>query len=426
MKPEPRPAWRSTCTASWVFALVGMAGCSADAPTVRNPGTPMPGAGTGVGTAGVFSGGAAGGFGNPNMGVGARTGGAATGAGGSGPRNCADATVQTSIAEPDILFVVDGSGSMCAPFGGSTRWQSLRAALLDPMNGVIFRTQQTVNYGLMIYDGTIDPFLALTAVGGSPPEPCAGMYLEAKAMGMCPGLVQVPVALNNAMAIDTMFPATELGGSTPTDRAMNMAVDQMIGMRSNDPDGKPHPQYIILATDGQPNDICMGGVGGDGAAQKAGVIAAVDRAAMNNIITFVISLAGGDQGLQTHLDEVAKHGQPLNPMAITFAPDSPMGLVDTLTAIVGGAVGCEIALQGKVLVGSECRGKVKINGAELPCCTADATGAMKCNGMPADPANGWVLKDTSTIELVGTTCQEFLANPQALLTAGFPCDVIVM
>jgi hypothetical protein len=391
---------------------------------MRNTGVPGPGAGIGSGTAGLGAGGSAGGFGNPNAGNGSRAG--STGGAGMGPKNCADAMVQTSIATPDILFVVDGSGSMCANFGGSTRWQSLRAALLDPMNGVIFRAEKTVHFGLMIYDGTIDVFLAATAIGGSPSPECAAEYFEAKATGMCPGLVQVPVALNNAMAIDAAFPATELGGSTPTDRAMQMAVDQLIAMRPTDPDVKAHPQYIILATDGQPNDICMGGVGGDGAAQKAGVIAAVDRAAMMGISTFVISLAGGDPGLQSHLDEVAKHGQPMNPMAVTFAPDSPMALVDTLSAIVGGAVGCEIALKGKVLVGSECRGSVAVNGTKLPCCRADAAGAMQCNGVPANPADGWVLKDESTIELVGPACNAFLMNPQALLTAGFPCDVIVM
>src|SRR6187551_3324155 len=107
----------------------------------------------------------------------------------------------------------------------------------------------------------------------------------------------------------------------------------------------------------------------------------------------------------------------MKPVAHTVTPDSPMALVDALTTIVGGAVGCQIALEGKVLVGSECRGSVKVNGEKLACCRADMTGAMQCDGVPVDPANGWVLKDASTIELVGATCDAFLANPQALLTA---------
>jgi hypothetical protein len=400
-----------------------LASCSADSPTsTRRPQT-VPGGGA-SGGASPLGGGTGGGFGNPNGGNGI-AGSSSVNTGGTG-HACADAMVQTAIAEPDILFVVDGSGSMCENFGGSTRWTALRTALLDPMNGLIFRLQQAVDFGMLLYDGTIDPLLAITAIGGSPTPQCSAMYIEAKASGDCPQLIKVPVAKNNAMAIDMAFPATELGGSTPTDRAMNTAVDDLIGMRVNDPDKKPHPQYIILATDGQPNDICANGMGGDGSAQKAGVIAAVDRAAMNHITTFVISLAGNDTGLQSHLDDVAKHGDPTNTMAHTFNPTSPMDLVDALAAIVGGAIGCEVILNGMVSKGSECRGHVKVNGADLACCQADAAGAMKCNGMPADPADGWLLKDPSTVELVGASCTSFLANPQALLTASFPCDIFVM
>jgi hypothetical protein len=43
---------------------------------------------------------------------------------------CASARVHTAITTPVILFVVDGSGSMCDAFGGSTacsrRWCSAR------------------------------------------------------------------------------------------------------------------------------------------------------------------------------------------------------------------------------------------------------------------------------------------------------------
>ena len=409
-----------------LLATVLLGSCSADAPTTtRRPPSFTPGAGGGAGGSSSLGGGTAGNFGNGSAGN--AMGGSSVNTGGTG-HACADAMVQTAIAEPDILFVVDGSGSMCETFGGSTRWTALRTALLDKTNGLIYRLQQTVDFGMVLYDGTIDPILALTAIAGGPMNnpACSAMYIDAKATGDCPQLIKVPVAKNNAMAIDTAFPATELGGSTPTDRAMNSAVDDLIAMRVNDPDTKPHPQYIILATDGSPNDICMNGMGGDGSAQKAGVIAAVDRAAMSHITTFVISLAGNDAGLQAHLDEVAKHGDPTNTMAHTFTPMSPMDLVSALAAIVGGAVGCDVILNGMVSTGSECRGHVKVNGAELPCCQADATGAMKCGGMPADPADGWLLKDPSTVTLVGPSCTAFLENPEALLTASFPCDIFVM
>jgi hypothetical protein len=409
---------------------VVLGSCSADAPTTtRRPQGFTPGAGASAGTSGGSSlgGGIGGGFGNGTAGNATGAGSSSVNTGGTG-HACADAMVQTAISEPDILFVVDGSGSMCETFGGSTRWTALRTALLDKTNGLIYRLQQTVDFGMELYDGTIDPILALTAIVGGPMNnpACSAMYIDAKATGDCPQLIKVPVAKNNAMAIDMAFPGTELGGSTPTDRAMNTAVDDLIGMRVNDPDKKPHPQYIILATDGSPNDICVDGMGGDGSAQKAGVIAAVDRAAMSHITTFVISLAGNDAGLQAHLDEVAKHGDPTNPMAHTFTPMSPMDLVSALAAIVGGAVGCDVLLNGMVSVGSECRGHVRVNGADLACCQADASGAMTCGGMPTDPPDGWVLKDASTVQLVGSSCTAFLENPQALLTASFPCDIFVM
>jgi len=244
------------------------------------------------------------------------------------------------------------------------------------------------------------------------------MYIEQKAMGECPGLVQVPIALNNAPAIDMAFPQTELGGSTPTDKAMNRAIDDLIGMRSTDPDGMIKPQYVILATDGQPNDICVGGVGGDGMAQKQGVIGAVDRGAAEGIKTFVVSLAGGDMGLQAHLNEVALHGDPMNPMARTYTPESPEELVTQLAALVGGAVGCDITLNGTVQTGRECSGTVTMNGIELPCCE----GGM----CPGTPPVGWRLKDPSTIELVGNTCLDFLTAASASLHAGFPCGVFVV
>jgi hypothetical protein len=80
-------------------------------------------------------------------------------------------------------------------------------------------------------------------------------------------------------------------------------------------------------------------VGGDGLAQQAGVIAAVDRAQQVGIKTFVISLAS-DPALQAHLDMVAKHGDPADPAARTYSPTSSDELVMTLTKILGSALGC--------------------------------------------------------------------------------------
>jgi hypothetical protein len=279
---------------------------------------------------------------------------------------------------------------------------------------------------MLLYDGTIDLLIALQATANSPSPVCAGAYLATKGAGECPQLIQVlPAALHNAAAIDAAFPQVELGGSTPTDRAMNTAIDQLIALQTNDPDAAMHPQYVILATDGQPNDICVGGTGGDGSAQKQAVIAAVDRGAAKGIKTFVISLAGSDAALQQHLTEVAMHGNPKDPAAHTFSPTTPQDLVDALAGLIGGAVGCEVFLNGKVKLGAECSGYVEVSGVRQPCCKDVGGGAFTCNGMPATPPNGWILKTPGSIELVGETCTSFLKSPDATLRAGFPCEAFV-
>jgi hypothetical protein len=138
-----------------------------------------------------------------------------------------------------------------------------------------------------------------------------------------------------------MYPAQELGGSTPTDKAMNAAVDQLIAANPGS-DPAVHPKFLILATDGQPNDICMGGLGGDGTVQQMGVIAAVDRAAQAGIRTYVISLAGGDPALEGHLTMVAMHGDPTNPGARSYSPAAPDELLMTMKVLLGNALGCAV------------------------------------------------------------------------------------
>jgi hypothetical protein len=244
-------------------------------------------------------------------------------------------------------------------------------------------------------------------------------------MGQCPQLVEVlPPRLNNAMAIDTIYPRTELGGSTPTDKALNHVMDGLLAMvQQQGPDQKAmSPVYVILATDGAPNDICVGGTGGDGSVQRQGVISAVDRGAAAGIKTWVVSLAGGDAMLQAHLDEVAKHGDPTNPTARTFNPTNPDDLIMTLARLLGGAVGCHINLNGTVTVGQECAGSVQYNGKALPCCEKAGNG-WNCDQQPATPPNGWRLSDDHSIELVGDACTSFLLGADELLMATFPCDV---
>jgi hypothetical protein len=182
--------------------------------------------------------------------------------------------------------------------------------------------------------------MGMTGGGGQNPQ-CALMGAQNSMGKSCPNLISVPVALNNAMAITSMYPTMELGGSTPTHKALKVVVDHLIQQTAS-PDSVMNPQYIILATDGEPNDLCVGGKGGDGSLQRQCVISAVDRAAAAKVRTFVISLAGNDKKLQEHLVEVAKHGDPTNAMAHPYSPMNPNELVMALKTVLTAAVGCDL------------------------------------------------------------------------------------
>jgi hypothetical protein len=307
--------------------VVAGAGCGAgDTATPGRGGSPLGNSGTGAGPrSGAGANGPRGGsdgFGNPSNVPPPPVGGA------RGSSKC---------LEPTIQFVVDGSGSMCEPFGGSTRWTELRKALLDQNSGLITKLAGRASFGMMIYDGTVDLSLA-TGGGGSP---CSGRGALMRNMGECPQLREVAPAFNNYDMINRMFPQQELGGSTPTDRALKAAIDKLIAAQAG-VDLTMRPQYIFLATDGLANDICVGGVGGDGMPQQQTVIAEVTRAAAAGITTFVISLAGGDAALEAHLTLVAQAGDPGNPAAVTYSPATPDALVDALIKLLGTALGCSV------------------------------------------------------------------------------------
>lgn len=364
-------------------ALYALCACSGeDDSSARRPAMPDMFA-----NAGGMSGAAANGaFGNSGV-AGAGTG-ALPGAAGAPPTTCAQGVANTMPITPTVWLVLDGSGSMNEEFdGGSSRWQVLRSALMDA-DGLVPRLEQSVRFGMVLYSG-IDAE-------------------EQTQPGMCIQLVTVPPALDNYDAIAAQFPETELGGWTPTDRAIEHVVANLPVTNQQVLDSDAGPIYVILATDGAPNDRCDGdmdnrGGGGGGldpvVAER--VLAATEQGTTMGMRTFIISLAGGDDELQQHLEEVA---QVTNPGEPPFVPSTQDALVQTFQQIVGAAT-CQIQLEGSVVPGKECSGSVTLNGSELACNSDD----------------GWRLFDERTVQLTGTGCDTFLGASSQVF-AEFPCD----
>ena len=390
----------------WVASLIAIAGmclsaCSADtaAGDTRSPARGASGRGgpiTPTGTA-ATSGGLAGAgsvtppnWGGQQPGVMPIAGAADDTAGMGGTKlpegTCATGLADTAPVTPVIWLVVDGSSSMNQNFdSGRSRWQTLRSSLMDK-GGIVDSLQALAKFGMVIYSG-----------GAEDPAQCVQ-------------LVTVQPALNNFPALDMAYPMMPLGMGTPTDKALDHVVTTLPVITQTMLDTRNEPIYVVLATDGSPNDSCgrgggiLGGGGRDDSAVRQAVIDVVKRGTMSGMNMYVISLAGSDQSLQSHLEQVAMATTTMTP---PFTPASQNELVKTFRDIVGSA-SCQIDLKGMVKQGQECAGKVTLNGGDLACGTAD----------------GWRLLDPNTFELTGKACTDFTSRASTV-SAMFPCEVFV-
>jgi hypothetical protein len=418
--------------ASAVLGLCLVGACSSETPQPSRP-NPFPSSGaaarpgsTGTntpglsGTAGVPAIATPGTFGDNPNGIMEIAGTGSLGAGGSGmvkADTCGATDVNTGRVTPVVWLVLDGSGSMADPLAASTdpnmmstgpsRWDSLRPALMDPTSGVVKVLDPLVKFGMVMFDGPLNgaPGSTATLADGGP---ATGMPPTDE----CPRLVVVEPALNNFAVLDPLIPMLPPGGSTPTHKAMEQVLSHLPA-NLQVPDGSVDPVYVVLATDGAPNDFCAGGPGfnpfqtGPDPIQQM-VVSLVGQMQMKGVPVYVVSLAAGDPALTQHLASVAQAGGTGKP---PFTPQNKDALVQAFQEIIGPEVLCTVKLQSGygVMPQNACMGSVMIAGEKLEC----------------DSDNGWKLRDSKTIEITGTACEKFKMTNNARLTAYFPCEIQV-
>ena len=303
---------------------------------------------------------------------------------------CVEGRANTSRVAPHVVLLLDGSCSMSTnyPANGSAsvnecvenpngRWSALRAALVDPQKGVVPKLQDQVLFGVVVFGGR----------GNSCP-------IQGET---------VKPALKAAAKIDAALPKIQPGQYTPTGPALDYVYDNVV--EPFKPDADNAPQIVILATDGEPN-TCDGKGANSSMPNYQPSIDAVKNGAKKHVTTYVISLADATGAFHDHLQELANLGNPAAMgKAKLYEPNSPQQLQSDLQALVGGAVGCDIALNGKIPAGSECSGTVTLNGAALGCNKPD----------------GWKLLDERHIRLQGTACKT-LTDKNGVVEARFPCE----
>jgi von Willebrand factor type A domain len=377
-----------------LVAFAGIFGCSQ-----ANPGRTTAGSGA---TGGTNSGTNSGTTGGTNSGTtGGTTGGTTDGTTGGDP-NCGeqDFMLQKGLP-PDLLIVLDKSGSMDSDPGNGmgTKWDQVTAAI----NQTVSALQGQIKWGLEIFPSDND-------CGTS-------------------SSVDVPIATNNASAIAGAIAAVGTpNGSTPTTAAIKAGTTYLQSVTDS------NPKYILLATDGEPN--CSAGtampgtcmcpaplmeMGGQccafgvcipcpsnvpGGPDDAAAEQSVTDAAAAGIHTFVVGIAA-DSAADAVLNLMAKNGGEARPGTPQYYPvTSTTDLVNAVNTIAGQIISCSFALQ--MAPTSPQNTTVEVNGSTVP------HDANHMNGWDYGPGN-------LSIQFYGPYCTQLQGGSVMDVKAVFGC-----
>jgi hypothetical protein len=289
---------------------------------------------------------------------------------------CAAVRVDAIRTTPNVVLVIDRSGSMNLDFGpGGTRWQVLRDSLLAAPDGLVASLDMVVRFG-------------------------AVMYSEDPDIAGCPDVSQVPAVIDGYPSVQSLFATNSPAGNTPTGQTLEHVLANIATLAPERAD----PTVIVLATDGEPA-TCEDGT--DVTTGRMLVVSAAASAYSMGMRTYVVSV--GTEIARMHLQEVANAGvgrMAPDPDAPFWVATDTMGLEDALAEIVGGAISCTLELVGEIDPLEACTGTVTLGTDELECGTE------------------WRAVDSTHIEVLGDACAR-LRRSTDVLFGTFPCGVII-
>ncbi len=280
-------------------------------------------------------------------------------------------TVTQSQRTPDMLLVVDKSGSMGEILAGGTA--SKMDVMKQAVAQVIPTQAQNIHFGLATYPG--------------PGDQCAKANIV------------VPVAANGASAVVAQMNGVQPAGATPTHLSLDAAGAYYQSITAN-PDGR----FVLLATDGLPN--CNGS---PQTPSNALTIAAAQRLSSVGIKVFVVGFGDVASADPAFLTQLAQAGGTGN----FFAANSPGQLQQALQAISGTVVqaSCSFALASRPQ--DQTKLAVTLNGTQVP----------------RDPSHGtgWDYDAASnTITFYGDTCNGIQSGNGASVGVDYGCGGVVI
>jgi hypothetical protein len=306
--------------------------------------------------------------------------------------NCAEKQQPLAKLPPDILIVLDASGSMnedtnnqsCSGgCGANSKW-----ALLTPaLNQVVMQTETTVNWGLKLFADT--------------DSTC----------GVSPNNVAVQVGAGNAGEIANVITGRTAanmgvtnGSRTPTRSAENAAVNYLNTV--ND----ANPKFILLATDGQPNCPMSGDTAND---DTPGAVMSVANAQGAGYPTFVVGISAPAGAANDALNMMAvAGGYPRAGSPQYYPVSSAAEFIAVLQTLVGVATTCTFTvpdppndMTDRSHIG------VVVNGKEIP----------------RDPnhADGWDYTNTgmTAVQVYGNTCTGIMNGSITDVKIVFKCII---
>jgi hypothetical protein len=307
--------------------------------------------------------------GNGGSGGSGTGGGDAIGDGGTIAPQCGKQTFPVAVSkqQPNVMMVVDESGSMADPIAGTTtaKWDALKAAVKT----LVTQDDATVNFGLSIFP----------AVGAA--DSCA------------PGKIDVAIAAHTGTQITGKLDpiaAASLQGATPTVETL-MAVQAQGGLTDTQ-----HDNYVMLITDGVPTCAAESGV--------QPIIAAL-YARTPSVRTFVVGVGDVNSSNPTLLNAWADAGHTarMGPTHYYDANDVN-ALAMSFQTIIGTVASCTYALGSK------------------PDDPSLVTAYLDGKPVPQDPKNG-VSYDAASNSLVfhGTSCDQIKAGGATKVEVVYGC-----
>lgn len=322
-----------------------------------------------------------------------------TGSGGTGNQGgeneCQSVEVTPTRSIPNVMFLVDQSGSMTSGFSmGQDRWQAARNAITT----VVGEKESIVRFGLTTYtsDDGNDP-CPLLPVAGNPQaaSPRVDFALNASA------------AISDTTTYPTNYPS-DAGDETPTGDSLDLLVSIIEGS----PPPAEGPTIVVLATDGEPDSCEQPNPNPTDQAREEAVDAAAAAHAAG-IDVFVLWVGDLDDNpsdpTRSHMQDVADAG--VEGTGTVYVGDDPVSLSNAFETIISDSISCDIEIDKPFAdVDEACEeGDVQLNGVSLAC--------------PSE----WRVKpgEANVIELVGSACDTFKAEASTF-TAVFTCGAIVV